>query len=209
MAHFENSKGDREPPFPQFVEEQDCFDQALEEILGRQNPAAYSVFTAMERIVRQFKLDIEAYGLLFDAYLCGKKALQQGKIIHNPTAWLKGTAYNLAREKYRKRKRTHAYAPELMDVLFSEEMDSPMDSAILEEEIVAVIHAVNKLREERPEDFMLIHQRIVEGLSWKEIQALYVTDENGSSVTEVALRQRFSRGRKSLRSIFHQVTAPH
>ena len=99
-----NSHGDREPPYPEFVEPQDCFDQALEAILSPDNPAAYYVFTAMERIVRQFKLEIEAHGLLFDAYLCGKKALQQGKVIHYPQAWLKGTAFNLAREKYRKRK---------------------------------------------------------------------------------------------------------
>ena len=205
MAHFENSNGDREPPLPRFVEEQDCFDQALEEILGKNNPAAYSVFTAMERIVRQFKLDVEPYGLLFDAYLCGKKALQQGKDIRNPNAWLKGTAYNLAREKYRKRKRTHSYAPELIEVLFSEESDPPMDSAILEEEILVVFQAVCHLRQEKPDIFVLIHQRVVENLSWQEIKVIYERDNNGQIVTEATLRQRFSRGRKYLRSIFHEV----
>jgi DNA-directed RNA polymerase specialized sigma24 family protein len=206
MAYSENSNGDREPPFPRFVDHQDCFDQALEEILGKNNPAAYSVFTAMERMVRQFKLDIEAYGLLFDAYLCGKKALQQGKDIRNPTAWLKGTAYNLAREKYRKRKRIHTYAPELIDVLFSEEINSPLENAILEEEIVTVFQAIDRLRQEKPDVFKLMHQRVVENLSWQEIKAYYDRENAGEDITEVTLRQRYSRGRKYLRSIFHEVS---
>ena len=199
-----NSHGDREPPFPEFVEPQDCFDQALEAILSPDNPAAYSVFTAMERIVRQFKLDIEAHGLLFDAYLCGKKALQQGKVIHNPQAWLKGTAFNLAREKYRKRKKTCAYAPELMDALFPDEGDGPMDYAILEEELQAVVRAVCQLQTENPEVFQLIHQKVVEELSWREIQARYAQETGQDEVNETALRQRFSRGRRYLRTIFHE-----
>jgi DNA-directed RNA polymerase specialized sigma24 family protein len=204
MPHSHNSRGDRES-LPSFVDQEDCFDQAIEEILGKQNPAAYSVFTAIERMVRQFKLDIEAHGLLFDAYLRGKKALQQGKEIRNPQAWLKGTAYNLAREKFRKRKKTHAYSPDLIDALFSDERDSPMDVAILEEEIMAIYEAVGRLRQERPETFRLIHQRVVEGLSWQEIKAIYEREHEGEVITEVSLRQRFSRGRKYLRSIFHEV----
>ena len=167
MANFH---GDREPPFPEFVEPQDCFDQALEEILGPDNPTAYSVFTAMERMVRQFNLDVEAHGLLFDAYLCGKKALQQGKVIRNPKAWLKGAAFNLAREKHRKRRKTCAYAPNLMDAMFADEGDSPMDYAILDEELRAVVRAVCRLQIEHPDVFHLIHQKVVEGLSWREIQ---------------------------------------
>jgi len=204
MPHSHNSKGDRDP-FPSFVEKQDCFDQAIEEILGKNNPAAYSVITAIERIVRQFKLDIEAHSLLFDAYLCGKKALQQGKEIRNPQAWLKGTAYNLAREKFRKKKKTHAYSPDLIDVLFPDEANSPLDSAIIEEEILAVFQAVCQLREEKPEIFVLIHQRVVEGLSWQEIKMIHERENEGEGITEATLRQRFSRGRKYLRSIFHEV----
>lgn len=204
MPNSNNSRGDRES-LPGFVEQQDCLDQAIEEILGKDNPSAYSVITAIERIIRQFKLDIEAHGLLFDAYLCGKKALQQGKEIRSPQAWLKGTAYNLAREKSRKRKRTQAYSPELIDSLFADEGDSPMDIAILEEEIKAVFQTVERLRKEKPEIYTLLHQRIVEGLSWQEIKTFYEQQDGEENITEVALRQRFSRGRKYLRSIFHEV----
>ncbi|MEM1292562.1 MAG: RNA polymerase sigma factor [Cyanobacteria bacterium P01_H01_bin.162] len=202
MANFH---GDREPPFPEFVDPQDCFDEALEEILGPDNPTAYSVFTAMERIVRQFKLDTEAHGLLFDAYLRGKKALQQGKTIHNPKAWLKGTAFNLAREKYRKRQKICTYAPDLMDALFADEGDSPMDYAILDEELRAVVRAVCHLQIEHPDVFQLIHQKVVEGLSWREIQERYVQESGRDDISEAALRQRFSRGRRYLRKIFHEV----
>ncbi|MGD1928761.1 MAG: RNA polymerase sigma factor [Leptolyngbyaceae cyanobacterium] len=202
MANFH---GDREPPFPEFVDPQDCFDEALEEILGPDNPTAYSVFTAMERMVRQFNLDVEAHGLLFDAYLCGKKALQQGKVIRNPKAWLKGTAFNLAREKHRKRRKTCAYAPNLMDAMFADEGDSPMDYAILDEELRAVVRAVCRLQIEHPDVFHLIHQKVVEGLSWREIQERYVQESGRDDINEAALRQRFSRGRRYLRKIFHEV----
>ncbi|MDB9524511.1 sigma-70 family RNA polymerase sigma factor [Oscillatoria sp. CS-180] len=205
MSHSGNSNDDREHRLPGFEEEQDCFDQAIESILGKENPAAYSVFTAIKRTIRQFKLDVEPHGLLFDAYLHGKKALQQGKEIRNPKAWLKGTAYNLAREKHRKRKKTYAYAPELMEVMFSDEDDSPMERAILEEEILAVFQAVHQLQEEKPDIYRLIHQRVVEELSWQEIQSIYTRENGGQDISEATLRQRFSRGRKYLRSIFHRV----
>lgn len=204
MPHSNDFRGDQES-FPNFPEKEDCFDQAIEEILGKQNPSAYSVFTAIERMVRQFKLDTEAHGLLFEAYLRGKKALQQGKEIRKPQAWLKGVAYNIAREKYRKGKKTHTYSPDIIDAVFHDESDSPMDVVILEEEIMAVFEAVCRLRQENPATFALIHQRIVEGLSWQEIKANYERENEGEVITEVTLRKRFSRGRKYLRSIFHEV----
>ncbi|MGF1524986.1 MAG: RNA polymerase sigma factor [Leptolyngbyaceae cyanobacterium] len=200
------NNGDQQPPLPEIPQQQDILDQAIEEILGKENPAAYSIFTAIERIVRQFKLDIEACGLLFEAYLCGKKTLQQGKKIRNPQAWLRGSAYNIAREKSRKLRRVRAYSPEIMEVLFSEEGNTPMEKAILEEEMLAAVKAVQTLREEKPEIFDLIHQRVIEEKSWQEIQFTYANANPGKTISEATLRQRYSRGRKYLRSIFHRVT---
>ncbi|MEO0985861.1 MAG: sigma-70 family RNA polymerase sigma factor [Cyanobacteria bacterium J06639_14] len=191
---------------PEFPRGQDVLDQAIEEILGKENPAAYSIFTAAERMVRQFNLDVEAYGLLFDAYLCGKKALQQGKEIRHPQAWLRGTAYNIAREKSRKLKRIHSYSPDIIDALFSDERDSPTEKAILEEEMAVAIKAMQTLREEKPHIFELIHQRVIEEKSWQEIQLSYAVTHQGETISETTLRQRYSRGRKYLRSIFHRVT---
>lgn len=201
---FQNNQGGQEPLFPKFPQRQDPLDQAIEEILGKENPAAYSVFTAAERMVRQFKLDMEAYGLLFEAYLCGKKALQQGKEIRNPHAWLRGAAYNVAREKSRKRRRVHSYSPDIIDVIFPDEGDGPLDIAILEEEIATVIKAMRALREEKPEIFDLIHQRLIEERSWQEIQAIHAENHGGEVISETTLRQRYSRGRKYLRSLFHR-----
>ncbi|MEL6384720.1 MAG: sigma-70 family RNA polymerase sigma factor [Cyanobacteria bacterium J06626_18] len=201
-----NNRGDQQPPLPELPQQQDVLDQAIEEILGKENPAAYSIFTAVERIVRQFKLDVEAHGLLFDAYLRGKKALQQGKEIQNPQAWLRGSAYNIAREKSRKQKRVRSYSPEVIDVLFSDEGNLPLERAILEEEMLAAIKAMRTLQKEKPDTFNLIHQRVVEEKSWQEIQSNYANTNQGKTISESALRQRYSRGRKHLRSIFHRVT---
>ena len=201
---FQNNQRGQEPLLPKFPQRQDILDQAIEEILGKENPAAYSVFTAAERIIRQFSLDMEAHGLLFEAYLCGKKALQQGKKIRNPHAWLKGTAYNIAREKSRKRKRTYSYAPDILDVILPDERDSPLDKAILEEEIATVLKAMAILQEEKPEIFSLIYQRLIEEKSWQEIQSAYADNPGGETLSETTLRQRYSRGRKYLRSLFHR-----
>jgi DNA-directed RNA polymerase specialized sigma24 family protein len=208
MTHSRNPEGNHEPSFPRFLPQADTLDQAVEEILGKNNPSAYSILTAMKRIVRQFNLDIEAHGLLFDAYLCGKKALQQGKEIHNPKAWLKGTAYNLAREKSRKRKKVNSCSPDFIDSFFPYEGDGPVDSAVLEEEISAVFKAAQRLQAEKPDVFMLIHQRVVEEMSWQEIKAEHAKKNNGQTISEATLRKRFSRGRKYLRSIFHEATMP-
>lgn len=208
MPPSSNPRGDREPPFPSPPEQPDCFDEVIAQVLGKDHSSAYSMITAMERIIQQYKLvDMEAHGLLFEAYLRGKQALKQGKTIHHPQAWLKGTARNLAREKSRKARKTVAYPPELMDVLFpADEGNGMIDNAILEEEIQAVFEATQKLQQEHPEIFHLIHLRVVEGLSWQHIKQIYGQDKPGEDITEAALRKRFSRGRKYLRSIFHEVT---
>ena len=186
---FKNNHGDQQPSLPEIPQQQDILDQAIEEILSKENPAAYSILTAIERIVRQFNLDMEAHGLLFDAYLCGKKALQQGKEIRNPQAWLRGSAYNLAREKSRKLRRLRNYAPDILDVLFSDERNTPMERAILEEEMLFAFKAMQTLREEKPEIFDLIYQRVVEEKSWQEIQSAYVGTNKGEVVSEETLRR--------------------
>lgn len=204
MTHSGRPSGNSEPSFPRFLPHQDALDQAIEEILGKENPTAYSVFTAVERIIRQFKLDMEAHALLFEAYLRGKKTLHSGTAIRNPQAWLRGTAYNIAREKSRKRQRSLAYSPDLIEALIPCDADGPLDKAILEEEIQAAFKAAKRLQSEKPDIFLLIHQRVVEELSWQEIQANYA--KSGETISEATLRQRFSRGRKYLRLIFHEVS---
>lgn len=204
---MKNSKGDREPPLETWTASADSLDRAIEEILGHKNPGAYSIFTAIERFIRQFKLspDVEAHGLLSEAYLCGKKAIAAGQPIHNPHAWLKGTAYNLAREKARKQ-RPYAIAPEIVAAIEPDRGVSPEVQAMLNEQMDALYHALRTLWKEDREVVELLYQRCVEGKSWREISSSYAQPAIAAKVSEVTLRQRLSRGRKRLRSIFHRVT---
>jgi DNA-directed RNA polymerase specialized sigma24 family protein len=82
---------------------EDVLDLAIEEVLGNRNPYAYSVLSAIKRSLRQFRLSsrIEAYEILHEAYLRGKSLIRSGQTIRNPHAWLKATAFNIVREKYR------------------------------------------------------------------------------------------------------------
>ncbi len=191
-------------PHPHDSPPKDCLDQAIEEILSNESPAAYSVITAIARTIRQFNLNLEVHALLFDAYLRGKETLKHQEI-RVPKAWLKGTAYNLAREEFRRRRRLHDYAPELIDAVFADHGDGPLEGAILQAETAAVLQAMTRLKTEKPDIFELIHLRVVERLAWQDIQIAYEQAHPGESVTEDALRKRYSRGRKYLRSIFHEV----
>ncbi|MEM6354035.1 MAG: hypothetical protein AAF766_25100, partial [Cyanobacteria bacterium P01_D01_bin.14] len=69
----------------------------------------------------------------------------------------------------------------------------------------ATFQAARRLQEEKPEIYWLIYQRVVEEQSWEEIQAHYAEENEGEEISEEALRQRFSRARKYLRSIFKQL----
>lgn len=95
-----------------------------------------------------------------------------------------------------------------MDKLFQDEKSPLIERSILEEEIDTALKALYALNHEDPPTFFLIHKRIMEECSWKEIHALYTNKYDGEKISETALRKRFSRGRKKLRTIFHDMM-PH
>jgi hypothetical protein len=59
---------------------QDGLDQALSDILGKDNPRAVPILNAIQRTLHQYHLEeqYEAYEILHEAYLRGKKKLQTG-----------------------------------------------------------------------------------------------------------------------------------
>jgi DNA-directed RNA polymerase specialized sigma24 family protein len=114
---------------------------------------------------------------------------------------MRRTAYNIIRECKRDRQRYSALAfDELMD------QGSPIrstaegvDSTTIANSISAVLKALETLS---PGDRSLIQWKIVEGLSWQEVQARLVT-EGEDPVPQATLRKRGQRALERLRRAYH------
>lgn len=184
---------------------QDVMDYALKEILTQRNPYAYSTLTTIERTLRQYQLSprIEAYEVLNEAYLRGKKYLQTGDI-HNPYAWLKATAFRVVCERHRKLV-ADLLEPHLIDALEPDEGMAPLQRQILEEDYSTLHQALNRLRKEEPEATYLLYLRTLEEWSWAEIRTRLLAIHQ-QAPSEATLRQRASRAKKRLRQIFLAMT---
>jgi DNA-directed RNA polymerase specialized sigma24 family protein len=206
MKHMHDSWGDQDPYGSHFCNEHKILDAAIEDILIGRTPAAYSVITGIRRQILQFRLEgVEAYGILFEAYLRGKKAINQGKKLKNPRAWIRGTARFIIREKSRKQRYNVAFDPSTMDALVMDNHLIPIDRAILEEQVTLLYKALYILRERHLDIYRLLHLRLIDNMSWKEIQRWHVKVKR-EQIAEATLRQRYSRGRRLLRRIFHEVS---
>lgn len=197
----------RQPPLLPSGLVEDVLDLAIEEILGRDNPYSYSMLTAIERFLRQFRLSsrVEAYEVLAEAYLRGKKLMQTGQVIENPHAWLRSTSFNIVRERSRKLKH-QPIDPHLVASLVSDAQENPISLQILREDIDALRLALQRLKAEEPEGAELLYLRTVEEWSWQQIRE-WLIQQNREAPNEVTLRQRASRAKKRLRRIFHTVIA--
>lgn len=200
--NFPGSSG-RLPP------NRDIFDQALEEILDKDSAIAYSIVTAVKRMINRFHLTgVEPHELLIRAYLRGKDALKAGKQIHNAHAWLRSTVYNIVREDSKRRRKTCAHDPSWIENTCGDTREDPQTLAIEEEiaaQYVALYQSLQRLKLEEPQVFFLIEERHVGSKSWQEIELSYATASGEVGVSQAALRQRYSRGLKRLRKFFHEV----
>lgn len=184
----------------------DIFDQALEEILERESPIAYSIITGTQRMINQFRLKgVEPNDLLIQAYLRGKDALRAGKQVNNAVAWLRGTVYNIVREEASRRRKTCSFSPDWIENLCIDSRYDPQALAGLEEEISALHRSLSRLKREAPQVFFLIEERYNWGKSWQEIEVSYVARFGEVGISQDTLRQRCSRGLKNLRRFFHEV----
>ena len=184
----------------------DILDLAIEEILGKGNPVSYSTLTTIQRSLRQFHLTsrIETTEVLAEAYLRGKKFLRSGKMINNPHAWLKKTAFNIVRE-YSRKFRKYAAEPYDEQKTAEDPMTNLVDVQVIESDLADLRQAIRLLAQEEPEAANLLYLKIIRGLSWQEIHDILLqTHQEVASLT--TLRQRASRAKRRLRYLFHHVT---
>jgi DNA-directed RNA polymerase specialized sigma24 family protein len=199
---------DSEPPrYPSSPEE--ALDAAVIEIVGKNNPHAYSTISFIHRSLMQFNLasQFEPHEILNDAYVRGKNFIRSGGIIRNPHSWLKSTSLNIIRENSRKQKREQLIDPELVELIPSLRVieDSVVSQEDIDKKWKALLSSLKILSRTDPEGARLLRLR-AKGLSWKEIQQQLVK-EDGGTPNESTLRQKASRAKKILRKIYHSTTS--
>ncbi|MFQ4135232.1 RNA polymerase sigma factor [Nodosilinea sp. PGN35] len=186
----------------------DVFDQALSEILGKDNPHAYPILTAIQRTLQQYHLEaqFEAHEILHEAYLRGKRKLQTGEVIRNPYAWLKATAFHVIYERKRKH-RASATDPQVMEAVLPDYRLNLMQQQMLSEELDLLYQALHRLYQEDPTGTCLLYLRTVRGWSWSQISE-WLAAEGQPAARASALRQRASRAKRRLHDIVWHATNP-
>lgn len=188
---------------------EDVLNAAVIEVLGKDNPYAYSTISFIQRCLMQFHLasQYEAHEILNNAYLRGREFINSGGTIRNPHSWLKSTSLNIIREISRRQKREPLIDPELAELFPA--LRVVEDSVVTQEDIDhnwrALLSSLQELDRQDPEGARLLRLK-AQGLSWKEIHQQLVK-EDGEAKSESTLRQKGCRATKTLRKIYHSVTS--
>lgn len=140
--------------------------------------------------------------IFLDAYVRGIRTIESGKIIRKIPFWLKGTSFNIIREKARARDQQQTNLHLLVN---SENMQDNLH--LIPEYVVdynsqKLAQAIKNISEK---DWLILRLRIVESLSYEEIAAYLVTHnkepENNQKLVQ-KLRKRYERSLKSLRKTY-------
>jgi RNA polymerase sigma factor (sigma-70 family) len=182
------------------------FNRDVQFLLKPNNPHARSLLAFIQRTIGQFGLQahVTAIDVFVEAYLRGVRYTQQRQEqIRQPKAWMRSTAYNIIREWKRDRQRYSAAAfDELMEQPPTPDPDTQparIDDSAIEEAIDSVLVALAALS---PSDRDLIQWKVIEGLSWQQIQARLIARQEGL-VSQATLRKRGQRALERLRQAYH------
>ncbi|MBD2232719.1 RNA polymerase sigma factor [Phormidium tenue] len=179
------------------------FNQDVQLLLKPNNPHARSLLAFIKRTIQQFGLQahITEIDIFVEAYLRGVRYTQQNQEhIRQPKAWMRRTAYNIIRECKRDRQRYLAVAfDELMEQEAAASDPATVDDQMIANAIALVLQALAALS---PGDRHLIQWKVVEGLTWPQVQTkLVAAGEEWASLA--TLRKRGQRALERLRQAYH------
>ncbi|MBD1917625.1 MULTISPECIES: sigma-70 family RNA polymerase sigma factor [Cyanophyceae] len=179
------------------------FNHDVQLLLKPNNPHARSLLAFIKRTIQQFGLQahITEIDIFVEAYLRGVRYTQQNQEhIRQPKAWMRRTAYNIIRECKRDRQRYLAVAfDELMEQEAAGGGPTAVDDETIANAIASVLQALAALS---PGDRNLIQWKVVEGLTWPQVQAkLVAAGEEWASLA--TLRKRGQRALERLRHAYH------
>ncbi|PZV01359.1 MAG: hypothetical protein DCF32_16340 [Leptolyngbya sp.] len=179
------------------------FNRDVQLLLKPNNPHARSLLAFIKRTIQQFGLQahITEIDIFVEAYLRGVRYTQQNQEhIRQPKAWMRRTAYNIIRECKRDRQRYLAVA---FDELMEQEA-AASDSTTVDDEMIAnaVASVLQALADLPPGDRNLIQWKVVEGLTWPQVQTKLVA-AGEEWVSLATLRKRGQRALERLRQAYH------
>ncbi|MEB3292394.1 MAG: hypothetical protein VKJ24_04475 [Synechococcales bacterium] len=187
-------------------QEQETLNQVIADIavggVEGERSDAYSMILAIRRMIHQFKLQsrLHPYEVLNIAYLRAIAAIAAKKTILDYRAWLKGTAFNIVRERARQLGKETLTDPYLTDQL----LPTPEDLETADEQVEQVFKAFEQLCAENREVAELLYWRLIEKLSWAKIHDR-LQKRDGVAPSLEALRQKASRAKTRLRYLFHSL----
>jgi DNA-directed RNA polymerase specialized sigma24 family protein len=187
------------------------FNRDVQFLLKPNNAHARSLLAFIKRTIHQFGLQvyITEIDIFVEAYLRGVRYTQQNQEhIRQPKAWMRRTAYNIIRECKRDRLRYSAAAFDELMHQEPAEADGAAPGAVDDEAIGQAINAVLQALEVlSPGDRNLIQWKVVEGLTWTQVQTRLVA-EGEDRVSQATLRKRGQRALERLRRAYHVFGAP-
>ncbi len=180
--------------------EKQKFDLAIKALLT--NP--YPLFPFIQRYLQQFHItEREVSDIFNEAYIRGVKLIESGEIIRNASAWMRTTCFNVIREISRKQRRSQPVEQSFLEYKIAQAQFKICSS--LEEVITSDLEIVQiALEQLNLKDKVLLHLRIVEGLSWQEV-GKRLSLEEGKLQSEDTVRKRGQRALERLRKIWKSI----
>lgn len=171
----------------------DALDDAMIILLSRKNAQSRAVSAYLHKLTSGFQLNIEEFDLLHLAYERTRELITKGNVKNdvNLVAYLKKVASYIA---YEKRRTTFFYYP-----LNEEIYCDSICSVDIDHELEQVSYAMTQLS---TEEQYLLHWKIVENFSWKEIHQLWI-QRFQTKISIISLRKRKERALVKLRLIYH------
>lgn len=155
----------------------------------------------LQHYTRKWHLQsIDPYDVLIEGILRGLQAIESGRSIEKPEAWLRQTTLNILKDKVK-----HSIKDEQLEkaLVGSQPIQSRYsDNPLAEAELLEQLEILEKAFQKLPIlDRDIIYQRFYLGKTYKQIQS---TSEslNGQIIQEATLRKREARALKKLKRIF-------
>jgi DNA-directed RNA polymerase specialized sigma24 family protein len=189
------------------AQRKEIFTEAVQPIWGLNNQnTTSSVWVSIRKKLNQFQL-AQSYSeahILAEAYCRGIAAIEKGKTIQNPVAWMRLTSYNYICELSRAQKKS---------VELDEECHASSYSNLIEEdEDPGDIHRRRiKLAREAfqclsPSYQEIIQLNVIDGFSYNEIQNYFQRSGKGHVKIET-LRKRKQRAVECMRYTYERLSA--
>lgn len=174
--------------------------QAMSEAVKKENRESLTLLVSVQAELRRYDLE-QAYSastILHESFLRGIEAIDKGKPIPYPSAWLRLACRHIIKEKSRRKQRERQ--------LDNTEWLPNEDNSTVETE-GAPCENHQKVRQDfqrlKPLDRAVLRLSIVEGLRWSTIQ-IRLIDMGYKKHSLPALRKRKSRALKLLKAYYYQ-----